>query len=200
MAETLKQNENGKAGRQSGFSMLELIIVIAITMVLVAITARSMGSAVTSYRLNTSARNIAAEGQLAKMLASGRNTQYRVVINVSAPNTYRVENWNRTTNMFGLAPNMADMPLESGVSFLTTAVAPPPCGQSGGPDTDMIFNTRGLLIGAGGAGALPVNSRCFYLTAAVQNGYAVCATLAGKTTVYRQTGSTTSCTTAWQAQ
>lgn len=176
---------------QSGFSIIEVIIVVAIVMILAALTGRAMWSAVGTYRLTSAGRSIAALSQLAKIKATARNERYRVTAN-SATSTYRLERWNGSAWVPDAGAE--DNPLPPGVTFVTTAVASPPTSGgmtlSAGPDTEMAFNTRGLLVN--GTAPAPINSRCFYLTSSTTRVLAVCSTLAGRTTVYRRF------TTVWE--
>ena len=180
-----------QAGGQRGFSLLEVIVVVTIILVMVALAGKSMFSAVANYRLSSSARSIAAAAQLARIKATGRDTRYRLVIDATN-RQYRIERLNRTTNAWEVDPGAESwQALAPNVNFVTTAVTAP-AGQSAGPDTEMDFNNRGILVNSG----TPVNSRCFYLTATnVPRGWGVCATMTGKVTTYRAgTGS------GWQVQ
>lgn len=199
MQKPLNTKPNCQHGEQSGFSVIELIVVVAITLVLAALTGKSMVSAVANYRLSSAARGLAATAQLAKIKATARDARYQVIVNTGV-GTYRIQRCLRpppgsATCTWQLDPGSDDITLPPGVSFIAAAVAPPPSGQSGGPDPDMTFNSRGLLVvNTNAPTAATVNTRCFYLQGQSNRIYAVCSTLAGKTTVYRQLGS------AWEVQ
>ncbi len=200
MQKPLNTKSNCQHGEQSGFSVIELIVVVAITLVLAALTGKSMVSAVQNYRLSSAAQGLAATVHLAKMKATARDARYQVLVNTGV-GTYRIQRCLRpppgsaTPCTWQLDPGSDDIPLPPGVSFIAAAVAPPPPGQSGGPDTDMTFNSRGLLVvNTNAPTAATVNTRCFYVQGQSDRIYAVCSSLAGKTTVYRQLGS------AWEVQ
>ena len=184
------EKPDGRHGSQTGFSIIELIIVAVIIMVLVAIAAKSMGSAVRNYRLSGVARDVAATAQMAKMKGSARDARYRVRINTGA-RTYRVEAFPRGGS-WTLDTNAIDMPLPTGVNFSTTGISSAPPGQTTTQAGEMSFNTRGLLIDT--VTFAPTNGRCFYLQGNTAQPFAVCSTLTGKTTVYRLSGST------WEVQ
>ncbi len=187
MRSTDDRRRQGKGDSQRGVTVIELVITVLIGMVLAGLAAGAMFSAVASYRLSSAARSLAASAQLAKIKATARDAQYRVVIDASA-RTYRIEYRARGSTSWVLDPGSADISLPPRVDFITATVSSPPAGQSGGPDTDMTFNTRGLLVSGSG----PINSRCFYLQGSSAQVLGVCSTLAGKTTVYRQSG------TSWE--
>ena len=173
--------------QQHGFSLLEVILVVAITLVLTAMTARSMGGAIGNYRLNTTSRNLTALAQLAKVKATARDTRYRISTSGS---TYQLDRFDRTTSTWVMESNTAAYNLAPGVTFSTTGITTAPPIESPTPAvtqaTNMTFNTRGLLIDDATGAA--VNSRCFYLRGVPRYPNAVCSSLAGRSVVYRYDG------------
>src|SRR4051795_11509936 len=67
-----------KRHSHNGFTMLEAMIVIAITMVLSAITAPSVMRAVNNINVRYSARNLSSIMQTARIQAVRRNTFYSI--------------------------------------------------------------------------------------------------------------------------
>jgi prepilin-type N-terminal cleavage/methylation domain-containing protein len=73
--------------RESGFSVLELVIVLAIALVVAAMAAPSLNRVIDNYRLNASGRDVASLLQQARMVAVESNQPYYVQFNVcGAPN------------------------------------------------------------------------------------------------------------------
>ena len=65
---------------ESGFSVIELVIVLAIFLIVAALGVPSIRQAVDSYRLNASARDVASLLQQARMAAVQANQPYYVTI------------------------------------------------------------------------------------------------------------------------
>jgi len=195
MTDRFRATSQPRAGREHGFSVIELIIVVAVIMVLAALSGKAMWSAVANYRMDTAAREIAGSVQMAKMKATARDARYQVLINTTA-GTYRIQRLTAAGGTWELDPGTDDYTLPSGVSFRATAAASAPTGHTAGPNTEMTFNTRGLLIqNVTTATASLVDSRCFYMeSSAGARSAAVCTGVTGKTAVYRLTGS------AWDTQ
>ncbi len=189
----------GTRSSQSGFSIIELIIVVVIIMVLAGMAAKWMSPAIRSYRLSGTAFEIAATARLARIKATTGDARYRTLVNTTA-RTYQVQRYPRggtgwLTFDVGAASQQVPWPsnlLAAGVNFSTTGISAAPPGQSTTQATDMVFNTRGLLINP--STGVPVNGRCFYLQGDTDRPLAVCANLAGKVTVYRRFGS------VWEVQ
>lgn len=197
------KSKPGQAGRQQGFSLLEAIMVVVVTLVLVALTAKSMLSARDNYNLSSAARQVASLAQLARTKAMARFTRFQVKVSTTGTtaNTYRMEvctSPNATTNAcdaWDLDPLSADTPLPSGVTFSTSqitgkgAAGETPAAQA----TEMTFNSRGLLWDS--PNKTPADVRCFYLQSrTLRRPMAVCSTMVGQTTVYRLYG------TNWEKQ
>lgn len=84
-----------------GFSLTELIIVIAIAGAIMAIAAPSIISQITHLRLTRSVRDVVTELNAARFKAIAQNTQYRVVFTVNSgatpPDTFKLYFLNTTT-------------------------------------------------------------------------------------------------------
>jgi len=165
-------------------------MVVAITLVLMAMTGKAMFSAVYSFRVSSSARQLAAAAQLTRVKGMASNVRYRVNVALSG-NNYRIERFNQSTSLWEVDPKSDWVRLPPGVTFNNSApvslpTAPPGMGATPDQASDMTFNTRGLLVGPSGL----LNSACVYIQGQVKPPYAVCTTLPGATSVFRYAGST----------
>jgi prepilin-type N-terminal cleavage/methylation domain-containing protein len=71
--------------RESGFSLVELVIVVAISLIVTAMAAPSVRQVLDNYRLNASGHDVASVLQQARMAAVQANQPYYVQFNVGAP-------------------------------------------------------------------------------------------------------------------
>lgn len=191
-----RRTEPGQGRWQGGFSLLEAIIVVAVTMVLVGLTGKAMFSARENYNLTTTARQIAALAQVARARAMAGDTRFRLVIDTTA-RTYSTERCKKNTSGTGcdswpVAPGTAPTQLPPRVNFSTTAPvsisAPPPGnGTAVTQATEMTFNSRGLLFDT--TSGQPTDTRCFYIQGNNNRPMAVCSTMMGQTSVFQWVGS-----------
>ncbi len=72
-----------------GFTIIELIVVLALATIVMAITLPSMISWLPTYRLSAGARQVASDLQLARMKAISQNAKFR--LNFINPTQYRFE-------------------------------------------------------------------------------------------------------------
>ena len=79
-----------KKRSERGFTVVELLAVIAIMMVVTAIATPTFYYWLPRYRLSASARQISADLQLARMKAISQNTTYRLNI-LAGGSTYQLE-------------------------------------------------------------------------------------------------------------
>lgn len=78
------------AGRDSGFSLIELLTVVAVAGVVAAIGLPVVGSGLRLYALNSAARNVAAEIRSARYAAVAKNRTLILRFNCPAANQYRL--------------------------------------------------------------------------------------------------------------
>lgn len=178
-----------------GFSLLEAIVVVAITMVLVALTAKAMFSALNNYNVASTARNISSAVQLARIKAAKSETRYRVTVTTTTFRTEACTAQDFSTNpatcsAWDLDQGSSDMAFANGVVLATSGITTAAPNDTSGPNygTDMTFNSRGLLWDT--ANKQTQNNSCFYLQGKGTRSYAVCTTMVGKTTIYVLNGST----------
>lgn len=79
--------------RQSGFTVLELIVAIGIAMVVLGIAVPSFMTWLPTLRLSSGARQIATDLQVARMKAISQNTKYKMTFVGSIPGatSYQIE-------------------------------------------------------------------------------------------------------------
>ncbi|MDP6579250.1 MAG: hypothetical protein QF681_01220 [Vicinamibacterales bacterium] len=76
--------------RREGFTISELLIILAVSSVLAGISLPTIGSAVREYRLNSSTRQVIAEISAARFAAVAKNLTLRVRFNCPGPGQFRV--------------------------------------------------------------------------------------------------------------
>jgi prepilin-type N-terminal cleavage/methylation domain-containing protein len=157
-----------------GFSIIELLVVLALVGVVAVIAIPMAKPAVGGYRLAGSARNIAYEVSLAKMRAAANFTQARLFVNLG-DGTYRLETWDKTTSTWTIEAGIEGLP--QGVGFGYGGIATPPpntqgtiglapaCLDAGGAviasSACVVFNSRGVPIDSTGA---PTGVNALYIT------------------------------------
>ena len=160
----------------AGFSLIELMVVLAFIGTLAAIATPIIGGAVASMRLNGSARAIANLTAVTKTKAAAKFSRARLYADRNN-NSFHLETWDST-----VVP--AQWVVDGGPTFLPVNVtfgfgvvgAPPPntqpaiqlalpCLDNAGvavANTDcMVFNSRGIPIDNAGA---PTNGDALYIT------------------------------------
>ena len=186
----MKENRGrlqAKGNRQRGFSTLELLIVVSISLVMAAITIPGYNSIRRAMRLNGDVRNLNGTINQAKVQAAADFTRARVFADLAA-NTFHIETWNRAGGVGGAGcwqtlddPNnpctVAGLspvhPLSLNVTFGIAGVAAappntqavfgqaPPCPGFAN-SACVIFSSRGMPIDNAG---LPVGtSNALYIT------------------------------------
>jgi len=187
----------GQGRRQGGFSLLEAVIIVVVTLVLVALTGKAMFSARENYKVTGAARQIASLAQLARTRAMAGDTRFRLVIDTTA-RAYSTERCNKNVSGTGcdswsVAAGTAPTILPPRVNFSTTdpvSIPAPPSGYGTPPptqDTEMTFNSRGLLFDS--TSGQPANARCFYIQGNNKRPMAVCSAMMGQTSVFQWVGS-----------
>jgi Tfp pilus assembly protein FimT len=174
-----------RAGGEKGFSIIDILMVVALIGIIAAIAVPVTGSAVTGQRFSNDAQALTNIVTLAKMRASAAFTRARVRVNISA-RTFALERWDKTANAWVTEGTIT--PLSRGITFsFGTLGTPPPNTQAAigfSPacktgltaatadiaDTScIVFNSRGLPIDGAG---LPFGGHAFYLS----DGAAIAAT------------------------
>ena len=163
-----------KSARDRGFSLIEVLLVLAVVGIVAAVAVPSTAAAMRGFSLKGDARAVNNLVALAKMRAAARFSRARVHVDRAA-NTYVLETWNKTTNTW-VAETVAT-PLSSRVTFsFGSLTAPPPntqnaiqfspaCTDNAGADiansSCVTFNSRGMPVDSAGA---PTGGNGLYVT------------------------------------
>ena len=124
----------------SGFTVMELVVVIALAMLVTGIAVPSLMAWLPTLRLSNAARQVATDLQVARMKAISQNTKFR--INFVSTTTYRFE---RDTNNNGTYEIPSE--IESGPFSLPEGIDVTTIGAT------WEFQPRGTAASNAGAGS-----------------------------------------------
>jgi prepilin-type N-terminal cleavage/methylation domain-containing protein len=79
---------------QRGFSLIELMIVVLITIIITGMAVTSIPRITNNFRISGDTRNISAQLSQARMVAAAQFTHARVYMKLDS-NSYRLEVWNK---------------------------------------------------------------------------------------------------------
>jgi prepilin-type N-terminal cleavage/methylation domain-containing protein len=165
---------DGQARTDAGFSLVEVLVVMAILGILAGFVVPVISNTVSGYRLRNEAKAISNMVSLAKMRATSQFSRARVYGDLST-NQYRLQVWNKTTNQWVTEGATRTMPFEVRFGFGVLGTPPPNtqpaiamgtlCTDDAGADVGntncIVFNSRGIPVNAGGA---PLGGNAFYMT------------------------------------
>jgi prepilin-type N-terminal cleavage/methylation domain-containing protein len=159
---------------RGGFSVIELLVVLALFGIIAAIAVPASQPAVSGYRLAGDAHAISYQISLAKMRAAASFTRARLFVNPS-DSTYRQEAWDKVTNTWATAGGTERLAQGVGFGYSAITTAPPntqgtigqaaACRDDSGAAIDgtscVVFNSRGVPIDTTGA---PTGTDAIYVT------------------------------------
>jgi prepilin-type N-terminal cleavage/methylation domain-containing protein len=168
--------------RDSGFSLTEMVVSLAIAAVLMALSIPMVSGSMRSWQLAADARNIANTLASARLSASAQMTHYRLSFNLGG-NTWQLEKYNRGTSTFDVQGSTNELSTglaNSDIAFKSASSA----ALSGFPtnsSTVITFNSRGIPIDGAG---VPTPANVIYLSGG-QTDYAVTVSLTGKVQLWK---------------
>jgi prepilin-type N-terminal cleavage/methylation domain-containing protein len=191
-----------------GFSLVELLLVVAIIGTLAAITVPMSGNAIRYLKLSGDARELSNATAVTKMRAAAKFTQSRLYIDITGRQFY-VQTFDKTTSTWGTEGGAVS--LSSTVTFShgpvttpppetqTTIAQAPECMNTASPPVAVantacvIFNSRGIPIDNTGS---PTGLDAIYVT----DGTAVYAITVAATGFIRTWQSHYTATPTWTLQ
>ncbi len=102
---------------EHGFTVIELLAVIAIMMVVTAIATPTFYYWLPTYRLSAGARQISADLQLARMKAISQNTSYR--LRFTAEDTYEMQ---KNDGVWAVAPGHGSVKLPERITVTNVTI------------------------------------------------------------------------------
>ena len=191
-----------------GFSLVELLMVVAIMGVLAAITVPMSGNAIRYIKVSGDARDVANATAVTKMRAAAKFTQARLYID-KVGKQYYVQTYDKTTLTW--VTDGGTTSLANTVSFSYGPVATPPantqtaigqaplCKTNGNTPVDVantacvVFNSRGIPIDSTGS---PFGDDAIYVT----DGSAVYGITVAATGFIRTWRTNSTSTPSWTLQ
>jgi prepilin-type N-terminal cleavage/methylation domain-containing protein len=193
-----------------GFSLIEILVVIAIIGALAGVTIPMTSALLASFRSSGDMRSVSNGAAVAKMRAASAFSRSRIYVNVSA-RTFRIETWSKASATCCWTAESGDTPLSTGVTFSYGPVTTPPsgtqpaiqqaplCTDDTGADVAgtacVVFNSRGVPVDPAASFA-PTSLDAIYLT----NGTTVYAVTITATGMVRTWSTPPAATPTWVHQ
>ena len=194
--------------KQQGFSLIELMLVVAIALIILGIAIPSFLQAIRNYRIAGDTQNLNGEILVAKMRAAANFTRYRVVFNLTT-GAFLTEHWDKETSTWIPEAVGAPQNLSQGVEFGVGDQTDPPADTQTALDQAPVCVEGDVDEPGGGAeiadtAAIFFNSRGFPVNDAgtattddaiyVTNGgavHGVTVSITGLTRIWRHAKATT---------
>ncbi len=171
---------------QTGFSLAEVLVIIAVIAIVAGFTIPMLSSSVDNWQLTGNAREIATTLSTAKLSSTAQMNHYQLSF-APSQNRWRLNRLNKTTNAFDL---QFEYQLSKGVDFKASSTSAP-VGFPTSSSSTITFNSRGIPIDI--TSGNPTANNVIYLSNDVDN-YAITVSLSGKVQIWKHVDG------AWTAQ
>jgi len=186
-----------RTGSRAGFSLVEMLLVVALVGIISAIALPQTNSMMRGYRLKGDAQAVNNLVALTKMRAAAKFSRARVFVTL-ATNSFSIQVWDKTANDWVTESPAATT--SSGVTFgFGTLATPPPNSQAAIGQAPACRDAAGAVIG--GTACVTFSSRGMPVDNSVPPGGAVVGNsafyLTDGTAVYATTITTTPLIKFW---
>ncbi len=113
-----------QAGGESGLTLLELVVTLAVMGLIAAIAVPSMGKVIPHVKLNSAASQLTNDLNIARYRGISGNFKTRVVFNTGASTYTRWIDKNRNGAFDAGEEDILDRTMPSGVTFVTASTSP----------------------------------------------------------------------------
>ena len=148
----------------AGFSLMELLLVLAVTGIVSAMALPMMSKTASNFRLSGAAHGLSSAVSVAKLRAASAFTRARVYVDLSV-NRFHVETWQKTGAAWVTEGGTTTLPSLNTFSFGVVSSAPPNsqaviaqapacldnAGAPIGSSACVLFNSRGIPVDSTGA-------------------------------------------------
>jgi len=167
-------------GSFSGFTLIELVITIAVLGVMVATAVPAVNGYMTRHAPQYAADEMFGDIQLARMRAARFNRRARIVFNVPGPNQYTLQDVDNNDNVLGNFKVVDLAKYRDAISFV-----PSPSAVNGPPFATLQFLSQGI-VDLNPAVTAPANSNSIFLSNLAGDViYRIFVSAAGGSGVYR---------------